>query len=109
MNTRFCGSKFGASGIASVLSATIGTSGTPVCGNYQYDCTITDDILHFKKLKNQKNENSDFLYKLDCSEPWTVTHKTDDRNDEGNTNTANVGGSTATIPRGKHYNIYIYI
>jgi len=67
MNTRFCGSKFGASGIASVLSATIGTSGTPVC---------------------------------DCSEPWTVTHKTDDRNDEGNTNTANVGGSAATIPRG---------
>lgn len=45
MNTRFCGSKFGASGIASVLSATIGTSGTPVCGNH--DCIVTEDMLHF--------------------------------------------------------------
>jgi len=36
----------------------------------------------------------------DCSEPWSLTIRVDDRSDGGAIATANDGGSTATVPQG---------
>merc|ERR1711937_127596 len=63
MNTRYCGSKFGANGQAAIATS----SGTAVC---------------------------------DCSEPWSLTIRTDDRNDSGAAATDNPGASSVTIPQG---------